>query len=276
MSEPFVAAVLQMTTTADKEANRSTATSLVRRAASLGAQVIALPEMWPFIGDNTRRLTESEGLDGDIVQWGRGLASELEVTLFAGTFAERSDVEGKVHNTGIAFGPGGDLLAHYRKIHLFDIDAPGGAQFTESDDVAPGDRAVVVDTPHGRFGMTTCYDLRFPALYQALRDAGADYILVPSAFTAHTGKDHWEVLLRARAIEQQVYVLAPDQAGWHNRVRQSHGHSMIVDPWGLVVARASDGEGIALATIDPARIERVRSQLPCAEHRRPWALPGEA
>ncbi|MCO4772603.1 MAG: carbon-nitrogen hydrolase family protein [Deltaproteobacteria bacterium] len=276
MTAPFVAAVLQMTTKADRDANRATAEGLVRRAAALGAQVVCLPEMWPFIGNNVDRLERAQTLEGPIVQWGRALAAELGITLFAGTFAERSEVPGKVHNTGIAFGPQGDLLASYRKIHLFDIDVPGGAQFTESDDIAGGAQAVVVDTVHGRFGMTTCYDLRFPPLYQALRDAGADYVLVPSAFTAHTGKDHWEVLLRARAIEQQVYVLAADQTGWHNSKRQSHGHSMIVDPWGLVVARASDGEAIALASIDPARVRTVRSQLPCGDHRRTFAKPAVA
>lgn len=273
MHEPFVAAVVQMTTTADRAANLATADRLVRRAAALGADVVAMPEMWPFIGSQAERLAHAEGLDGSVVRWARELAAELGITLFAGTFAERSEVPGKVHNTAVAVSPAGALLAHYRKIHLFDIDAPGGARITESDNFAPGDRAVVARTRHGVFGMTTCYDVRFPHLYRALRDAGADYVLVPSAFTAHTGKDHWEVLLRARAIEQQVYVLAPNQGGWHDRTRQSHGHSMIVDPWGLVVARASDGEGVALATIEPARVARVRSQLPCADHRRRFEEP---
>ena len=272
----FVAAVVQMTTTDDREANRRTAERLVREAASYGAEVIALPEMWPFIGNNVDRLARSQSLNGEIVQFGRGLAAELGVTLFAGTFAERTEDGSKVYNTGFVAGPTGDLLASYRKIHLFDIDVPGGAQFTETDDVAPGEQAVVVRTPHGVFGLTTCYDLRFPALYQSLRDAGAEFVLVPSAFTSHTGKDHWEVLLRARAIEQQMYVLAPDQVGWHNRSRQSHGHSMIVDPWGLVVARASDGEGIALATLDSDRVRSVRSQLPCREHRRSFAGPASS
>lgn len=269
----FAAAVVQMTTTADRDANRRTAERLVREAASYGAQVVALPEMWSFIGNNVERLAMAQTLDGEIVQFGRGLAAELGITLFAGTFAERTADGSKVYNTGFVAGPTGDLLASYRKIHLFDINVPGLAQFAETDDVAPGEQAVVVKTSHGIFGLTTCYDLRFPALYQVLRDAGAEFVLVPSAFTKHTGKDHWEVLLRARAIEQQMYVLAPDQAGWHHRARQSHGHSMIIDPWGLVVARASDGEGIALAILDRDRVRSVRSQLPCGDHRRSFARP---
>jgi predicted amidohydrolase len=276
MSEAFVAAVVQMRTTADRDANRRSAERLIREAAAARADLIVLPEMWPFIGDNARRLAEAETLAGPTVGFVRNLAAELGVTLAGGTFAERSEDGSKVYNTGFVVGPAGELLASYRKIHLFDIDVPGGAQFQESADVAPGGEAVVVPTGLGVLGLSTCYDLRFPALYQALRDAGATVVLVPSAFTAHTGKDHWEVLLRARAIEQQVYVLAPDQAGWHNPKRQSHGHSMIVDPWGLVIARVSDGEGFAIARIEPARVASVRQQLPCGDHVRPFTRPGRS
>lgn len=270
----FVAAVAQMTTTADRAANTETAEALVRRAAGLGAQVVCLPEMWPFIGNNAVRLADAETVQGPTVGLLSRLARELGIWLFGGSFAERSPEPGKVYNTAVALGPDGGLVGVYRKIHLFDIDVPGGAQFVESDDVSAGDRAVVVPTPFGTFGMTTCYDLRFPLMYERLRAAGVDYVTVPSAFTAHTGKAHWEVLLRARAIEQQMYVLAPDQAGRHNSARESHGHSMIVDPWGLVVARCSDGPGVALAVIEPERVARVRQQLPCWSHRRDFVVPG--
>ena len=165
------------------------------------------------------------------------------------------------------------IRAVYRKLHLFDVDVPGGAVFKESDTVTAGGEAVVVDTGVGAIGMSICYDLRFPALYQQLREAGADFVMVPSAFTSKTGKAHWEVLLRARAIEQQVYVLAADQCGRHSRTRESHGHSMIVDPWGLVVARCSDGPGVALAQVEPARMARIRRELPCGEHRRTFDPP---
>ena len=268
----FVAAVAQMTTTNDRAANRATAEALVRRAAQRGAQVVTLPEMWPFIGNNVQRLRDAEGLDGPTVGLLSDLAQELGIWLFGGSFAERAPDGDRVYNTAVAHGPDGALVGVYRKIHLFDIDVPGGAQFVESDDVAPGDRAVIVDTPLGTFGMTTCYDLRFPHLYQQLRDAGVDFVTVPSAFTAHTGKAHWEVLLRARAIEQQMYVLAPDQAGRHNSVRESHGHSMIVDPWGLVVARCSDGTSVAMAEIDRERMLTIRRQLPCNGHRRAFTV----
>ena len=276
MTDVFLAAVAQMTSTDDRQANRVAAEELIRRAASMGAQLVVLPEMWPYIGDNRSRLADAEDLDGPSTRLIRELSAELRVTIFGGTIAERSEDGRGVHNTAIAAGPDGALLARYRKIHLFDVDIPGGAQFRESDDVTAGDRAVVCDTALGRVGMTTCYDLRFPLLYERLREAGCTMVTVPSAFTAHTGKDHWEVLLRARAIEQQVYVLAADQGGWHNRGRQSHGHSMIVDPWGLVVARASDGPGLALAPIDPQRLAQVRVQLPCGRHRRPFFGPAPA
>ncbi len=272
MTDSFVAAVVQMTTTADRAANRASAEALTRRARKLGAHVVALPEMWPFIGNNVQRLAEAEDLDGPTVGFLSGLAKELGIWLFGGSFAEISEDPARVYNTAVAFAPDGDLVGVYRKIHLFDIDVPG-AQFVESDDVSAGDRAVLVPTPLGVFGMTTCYDLRFPALYQQLREAGADFVMVPSAFTSKTGKAHWEVLLRARAIEQQVYVLAPDQCGRHSRTRESHGHSMIVDPWGLVVARCSDGPGVALAQVEPDRTARIRRELPCGEHRRDFDPP---
>lgn len=272
MSSSFVAAVVQMTTTADVAANRTAAEALTRQAARLGASVVSLPEMWPFIGKNATMVRDAEGLEGPIVGLLSDLARELGIWLFGGSFPERSEDPARVFNTAVAFAPDGDLAGVYRKIHLFDMDVPG-AQFMESDDVVPGDQAVLVRTPLGTFGMSTCYDLRFPALYQALREGGADYVVVPSAFTATTGKAHWEVLLRARAIEQQVYVLAADQFGWHSRTRESNGQSMIVDPWGVVVARCPDGPGVALGQIHPDRLARIRRQLPCGEHRREFAPP---
>jgi predicted amidohydrolase len=263
-----LAAVVQLRSTADRARNRDEAVSWVRAAALGGARLVALPEMWPFIGPDPEKVEGAETIDGETVSAMRGLARELGIVLVGGSFAERAELEGHVHNTAFVAGPDGALLAVYRKVHLFDVDIPGGAQFRESATVAPGDRLVVVDTAFGRLGLAVCYDLRFPPLWDSLRAAGAEMVAIPSAFTAHTGKDHWEVLLRARAIEQQMYVLAPDQAGWHDARRQSHGHSMIVDPWGLVVARASEGPGFALAPIELSRVATVRQQLPCRSHRR--------
>lgn len=266
-------AVVQMTSTSDRAANREQATRLIRQAADRGAQVICLPEMWPFIGPDADKVGGAETLEGPSTTLMQELATELGVWLFPGSFAERTEVPGRVHNCATAIDDQGAIRAVYRKLHLFDIDIPGGAVFAESDTVTPGTRAVIADTPFGRVGMTVCYDLRFPGLYTALRDGGADVVLVPAAFTAHTGKSHWEVLLRARAIEQQVWVLAPDQAGWHNPARESHGHSLAIDPWGDVVARCSAGPGVTLAWVDLEQVRTVREQLPCRGHRRDFERP---
>ena len=228
--------------------------------------------MWPFIGSDADKVAGAEALDGPSMTAMQELAQELGIWIFPGSFAERAPVEGRVYNTALAIDSDGGIAAIYRKIHLFDVDVVGGVSFQESDTVAPGDEAVLVDTPLGRVGMTVCYDLRFPALYQRLREGGAELFSVPAAFTSHTGKDHWEVLLRARATENQCYVLAADQGGRHNRTRESHGQSMIVDPWGLVVGRASDGPGFAIAAVDTGRVASVRQQIPCFGHKRDFRL----
>lgn len=266
-------AVVQVTATDDRSANLATACELVRRAAGQGAEVVCLPEMWPFVGSDADKVAGAETLEGPSMTAMRELAVELGVWVLPGSFAELSDVPGRVYNTSPVFDSSGALRGLYRKLHLFDVDIPGGAVFKESDTVTAGDRAVVVDTPLGKLGLTICYDLRFPGLYRALREGGAEIVLVPAAFTAHTGKDHWEVLLRARAIEQQVWVVAPNQGGRHNPKRESHGHSMLIDPWGLVVGRASDGPGVAVADIDLERLRRVRTELPCGRHRRGFEGP---
>jgi len=266
-------AVVQVTATADRTKNLAVATELVRRAAGQGAGVVCLPEMWPFVGADADKIAGAETLDGPSMTAMRELASSLGIWVLPGSFAEVSDVEGRVYNTSPVYDPRGELRGVYRKLHLFDVDVPGGAVFKESDTVTSGDSAVVLDTEVGCLGLSICYDLRFPALYQALRGGGAEVVLVPAAFTAHTGKAHWEVLLRARAIEQQVWIVAANQGGKHNPNRESHGHSMIIDPWGLVVARASDGPGIALADVDLAQVERVRGEIPCGRHQRDWQGP---
>ncbi len=272
----FTIAACQVCAGDDRDANLATAGRLVREAADRGADVVCLPEMWPFVGRDADKIAGAETLDGPSMTAMKTLAQGLGIWLFPGSFAEIAPVPGRVYNCSPCIGPDGAVRAVYRKIHLFDIDMATGPTFQESATVAPGDRAVVAETPFGKFGMTVCYDLRFPALYQALRDAGADVVLVPAAFTATTGKAHWEVLLRARAIEQQVWVVAADQGGRHNPVRVSHGHSMVVDPWGFVVGRCSDGVGVTTAVVDPALTADVRERLPCAEHRRPFEAPGSA
>ena len=266
-------AVVQVTATADRAANLDTATRLIRESAGYGAETICLPEMWPFIGSDQDKVAGAETLDGPSMSAMRELARETGAWLLPGSFAEQSEVPNRVYNCATVIDPSGEVVAVYRKIHLFDIDLATGPRLMETDTVVPGTQAVLADTAMGRVGLSVCYDLRFPHLYQALREAGAQVLTVPAAFTSHTGKDHWEVLLRARAIEQQCYVVAPDQGGRHNSKRESHGHSMIVDPWGHVVARAPDGPGLAIGTVDLSQLQRIRDQLPCSEHRRDFSRP---
>ncbi|MCB9680260.1 MAG: carbon-nitrogen hydrolase family protein [Alphaproteobacteria bacterium] len=266
----FLAAAVQLTSTSDEAASLDRAEALVRRAADLGAALVVTPENTNFLGPHTDKVARAQTLDGPVVARFAGLAEALGITLVLGSFNERSDVPGKCHNTSVVFGPDGRILATYRKLHLFDVDVSDEVRFRESDTVVPGQDVVVADTPVGPLGLSICYDLRFPELYRALTDRGARVLLVPSAFTQHTGKDHWDVLVRARAIENQAFVIAPGQFGEHDDagLRRSWGHSMIVDPWGHVVAMASDGPGIALASLDPSHVDRVRRAIPVSSHRR--------
>ena len=193
---------------------------------------------------------------------------ELEVAVLVGSFHRKGAEPRRTYNSSVLLDASGAVVALYNKIHLFDIEIPGQVSFRESDDIIAGQESVVASIGDTCIGLSVCYDLRFPELYRRLTQMGADLLTVPAAFTMQTGKDHWEVLLRARAIENQCYVLAPDQWGAHGGVRHSHGHSMIIDPWGHVIARVSDGEGWASAWLEPELLARVRRNLPCASHRR--------
>jgi deaminated glutathione amidase len=270
-AETFLAAVVQMTSGSDPEANWKQARELVTEAAGLGAQLVATPENTPFLGPHDQKVRLAEPLEGPTCARFASLARELRIHLLLGSFAERIPGDPRrCHNSSVLFGPGGEVLAVYRKIHLFDVEVPPDVFFRESDTVAPGAETVVAHTALGTLGLSICYDLRFPELYRALVAAGAELLAVPSAFTLTTGKDHWRPLVRARAIENQCYVLAPGQFGRHDDqgLRHSFGHSMIVDPWGQVVAAASDGPGLAVAVIAPERVRQVRHQLPALAHRR--------
>jgi predicted amidohydrolase len=205
---------------------------------------------------------------GPVLSTMRELAARLGAYLVLGGMPEKSPEAGKAYNSCVVLGPDGRLLARYRKIHLFDIDIPNGAQFKESANVSRGDEPLCVETPWGKLGLTICYDLRFPELYRKLSEQGARVLLVPAAFTLHTGKDHWHVLLRARAIENLSYVVAPAQWGQNAETRATYGKSLIVDPWGLVVAQASDRDGFALAMLDLGYVDSLRTQLPALSHRR--------
>jgi predicted amidohydrolase len=267
---PFLAAVVQMTSTSDSEANWRSARGLIERAASRGAVLVATPENSNFLGPHDQKAARAETLDGETCGRFAELAGRLGIHLLLGSFNERSDEPARCHNTSVLFGPDGDRLAVYRKIHLFDVDVDSTVRFAESATVKPGAEIVVAETPLARLGMSICYDLRFPELFRGLVDAGAELVSIPSAFTLTTGKDHWEVLMRARAIETQCFVIAPAQHGRHDDkgLRRTYGHSMIVDPWGHVVARCPDGPGVALAEVDLERVREVRRGMPVADHRR--------
>ena len=271
MTDRVMAAVVQMTSTAEVERNLASAEGLVRRAAGLGARFVSLPENFAFLRSEGEPIVEPQTLDGPWVRRFSLLARELGITLLLGSLPEKVDgKDSRVHNASVLIGPDGVTIATYRKIHLFDIDLPGMEHLKESRSVRPGEQAVVARAPFGEVGLTICYDLRFPELYRALVRAGARVLAVPSAFTERTGKDHWEVLLRARAIENLAYVVAAAQVGHHGPGRASHGHAMIVDPWGAVLAQVPDGEGVALAELDFARQDRLRRELPALDHTRPF------
>jgi predicted amidohydrolase len=264
----LVAAVVQMTSTADVEANLATAERLIGEAAGRGAAFVALPENFAFLRSTGDPMPEAQAVDG---AWTRRMAESARrhrITLLAGSIPEKGGTDGKIFNTSVLLGPDGAVLAVYRKIHLFDIDLPGLEHLKESREVAAGRDVVVAQSPFGPLGMSICYDVRFPELYRALTRRGARVLAVPSAFTERTGKDHWEVLLRARAIENLAYVVAPAQAGVHGKGRSSHGHALIVDPWCAVIAQVPDGEGIALAEMDFDRQDRLRRELPALGHVR--------
>ena len=272
MTQRLSIGIVQMCANADVERNLRTTADLVAGAAADGAAAVFLPEAFAYIGSERDRRPWLEALPrgGTILESCRAMAIDNGVHLVAGGFPELAE-DGRAFNTCLHLAPDGEIKAQYRKIHLFEVDLADGTRLLESKGTAPGDEAVTTQMPFGTLGLTICYDVRFPALYQHLADAGAIAITVPSAFTKTTGRDHWHVLLRARAIECQAYVIAPAQHGVHgHRNRESFGHALVADPWGDIIAECADGDGYALASIDPAEVERVRTQLPSLSNRRPW------
>jgi predicted amidohydrolase len=261
---------IQMTSTADLSANLESAQALVRSAADMGAEFVALPENFAFLRREGQPFPCAQGLDGEIVSALRELAQRHAIWLLGGTFPEAIPGQERIHNTSVLIDPDGELKAIYRKIHLFDVDLRnnGGGAYVESNYVVAGEEVVVAETPFGGVGMSVCYDLRFPEIYRRMADHGACFLAVPSAFTPETGKDHWEVLLRARAIENQAFVIAPAQCGQHSSDRSSYGRSLIADPWGLVLARAGDRPSAIVADCDLEALQSIRSGLPALQHRR--------
>jgi len=268
------AAAIQLNSTGDKARNLDVAERLVREAAADGAELVVLPEKWTVLGDAEALREGAEPLSGPSISAAADWARDLGIHLVAGSIAERVEGADRLSNTSVLIGPDGELHARYRKIHMFDVEV-GGVSYRESETEEPGNEIVSPvlgpSLPGVTLGMTVCYDLRFPELYRILAVRGATVLTVPSAFTYETGKHHWEVLLRARAIENQAFVIAPNQVGEAPPHYRSYGHSMIVDPWGEVLAVAPDGEGFVAADLDLGVEERVRATLPSLANRRPGA-----
>jgi predicted amidohydrolase len=262
-------ATIQLTSTEDKDANLGRADELTRRAAAAGGELVVLPEKWNVLGGPEVIHAGAEPLDGPALTWARAIARELGIDLVAGSIAESVEGHEKGANTSVHIGPDGADRAVYRKVHMFDVEV-GGIRYEESAIEEPSDDIVVTTTDHGvPLGMSVCYDLRFPELYRVLAVRGARVLLVPSAFTLPTTRDHWELLLRARAIENQAFVVAPNQIGEHAPGFRSGGRSMIVDPWGLVLATAPDEQTVAVAELDLERQDDIRRRLPSLANRRP-------
>jgi deaminated glutathione amidase len=265
------AAAVQLTATPDKARNLETADRLVRRAAVDGARLVVLPEKWSLLGRGADLHDGAEPIDGPAVTWARDAARELGIELVAGSVAERVDGEAKLRNTSLHIGPDGEIKAVYRKVHMFDVEVEGTV-YRESDHEAPGDDVVLSATSDGvELGLTVCYDVRFPELYRILAVRGARIVTIPAAFTVPTTRDHWEVLVRARAIEDQCFVIAANQVGEHAEGLRSGGRSMIVDPWGLVLAQAADSETVITADLDLDAQAAIRTRLPSLANRRPAA-----
>jgi deaminated glutathione amidase len=271
----FTVACVQLNSGREIAANIEIAAAQVRRARDAGAELIMTPEVSDMIEPKrSLRLEKArdEASHPMLASW-RELARETGAHLLLGSLMLRMPGEERLLNRSFLIAPDGNIMARYDKIHMFDVDLPGGESYRESAVFRPGDAAVLAPLPWGVLGMTVCYDLRFPLLYRALAQAGADFLTVPSAFTVPTGRAHWHVLLRARAIENGCFVFAPAQSGEHAEGRRTYGHSLIVAPWGEILAEAQDGVGFITAAIDPGEIEKARRAVPSLRHDRPFANP---
>ena len=275
MSEPLRLACLQLNSGSDLAANVATMQAMAREAAGNGARFVMTPE-YALMLDGRGRVMREGALPidgGDILAGMRELARELQVWLLLGSLTVRTEEE-RIANRSVLVAADGAIVASYDKIHMFDVTLPDGKVIRESSAYRPGDRATVADTPWGRLGMTVCYDLRFPGLFRALAQAGAQIITVPSSFQRQTGKSHWHTLVKARAIENECFIVAPAMCGDHPGDRQTYGHSLIVDPWGDVLADGGEAPGIVYAEIDVAHVAKVRRMIPSLEHDRTYRLPG--
>ena len=270
-------AVVQMNSQDDKAANVETALALIDRAAGTGARLVALPEVWTYLGPDAGNHDAAEPIPGPTIERLAERARRHGIYLHCGSIFEGVPGEPRLFNTSVVLDPAGEIVAGYRKIHMFDVDLDGSERYRESATMAPGDEIVTFDLDGVRVGLTICYDLRFPELFRILALRGAEAIILPAAFTLTTGKDHWEVLIRARAIENQVFMVASGQVGKHPPGNACFGRSMIVDPWGTVLATAPDEPTVIVADLDRARLRKIRRQVPSLANRMPdrycWPEP---
>jgi predicted amidohydrolase len=269
MDERIFAGVVQLRSTPDIDANLRTALVYTEYAARSGARLVTLPENTPYLGPQEGLLAAAQPLTGSHVQQFQEAARRLGVWILIGSFPECGPDPQHIFNTSVLLDSEGTVRAVYRKIHLFDVETPNGERLHESASVAPGSEVVIAEFGPWRVGLSVCYDLRFPELYRAMSARGVDILCVPAAFTAETGRDHWWALLRARAIENLSYVVAPNQWGVHHGVRRSYGRSVIFDPWGNVLGACPDREGVTLAELDLPSLRETRGRFPCLSHRRP-------
>lgn len=273
MNSSFRIACLQINSGSDYQSNLTTVTAMAREAAGGGARFILTPE-YALMMDGSGKVMRERALAADgapALGELQALARELGVWFLAGSLTLRTDDE-RIANRSFLISAQGQVVASYDKIHMFDVTMPDGRVIRESSTYRPGDRAVVADTPWGKLGMTVCYDLRFPGLFRALAQAGAQMITVPSSFQRQTGKVHWHALLRARAIENECFIIAPAMCGDHPGNRQTYGHTLVIDPWGEILAEGGEAPGIVYADIDVARVAKIRGMIPSLEHDRPYTL----
>jgi len=268
--KPYLAAALQMTSCPDLDKNLLETEELIELAVHRGAELIALPENFAFLGPDTTKLEQAQAIAEKTEKFIKTMAQRYQITLLAGGFpVPVSGNSSKAYNTASLISPGGEELSRYHKVHLFDVNLPDGNTYRESNTVQSGDvyPPIYDSETFGKLGFSICYDVRFPELYRYLSAHGADVLFVPAAFTAFTGKDHWQILLQARAIENTCYVIAPAQSGCHYERRYTHGHALIVDPWGVILDDAGVAPGMAIAEINPQRLKQVRQQMPALQHR---------
>ena len=264
----YLAAAIQMTSVPDLEKNLVQAEELIELAVRRGAELVGLPENFPFMGSEAEKLAQAATIARSSEKFLKTMAQRFQIAILGGGFPVPATAD-KVYNTALLIDPTGTEVARYQKVHLFDVNLPDGNTYRESLTVRAGTQLppVYASEKLGILGLSVCYDVRFPELYRHLSSSGADILFVPAAFTAYTGKDHWQVLLQARAIENTCYLIAPAQTGNNYAMRQTHGHAAIIDPWGVILADAGEKTGMAIASIDPERLQQVRLQMPSLKHR---------